>query len=48
VIYSIASPGFIGLYQTAIRVPPGLAAGNQRLTLTINNRSSNAVTVRVR
>jgi len=48
VIYSIASPGYIGLYQTAIRVPTGIAAGDQRLTLTINNKTSNAVTVNVR
>jgi uncharacterized protein (TIGR03437 family) len=48
VIYSIASPGFAGLYQTAIRVPAGIAAGNQPLVLTTNNAASNSVNIAVK
>ncbi|HZO53676.1 MAG TPA: CHRD domain-containing protein [Bryobacteraceae bacterium] len=48
VIYSLASPGFAGLYQTAIRVPAGLSAGNQPLVLTVNNVASNSVNIMVR
>ena len=48
VIYSIASPGFAGLYQTALRVPPGLAVGSQPLVLTVNGATSNASTIAVR
>jgi len=48
VIYSIASPGFAGLYQVAIRVPAGLATGNAPLVLRLGGVASNAVTIAVR
>lgn len=48
VIYSVASPGFAGLYQTAVRVPAGLGAGSQPLVLTVNGVTSNTVNVTVR
>ena len=48
VIYSVASPGFAGLYQTAVRVPAGLAAGNQPLVLTVNGVASNSVNIMLR
>lgn len=48
VLYSVASPGFAGLYQTAIRVPAGLAAGAQPLVLSVGGAASNSVNVMVR
>jgi uncharacterized protein (TIGR03437 family) len=48
VIYSLASPGFVGLYQTAVRMPAGVAAGNAGLTLKIGSVSSNTVSIAVR
>ncbi|MEP7365613.1 MAG: CHRD domain-containing protein [Acidobacteriota bacterium] len=48
VLYSIASPGYAGLYQTAISVPAGLSAGVQPLVLTINGAASNSVSIMVR
>ena len=33
IIGSVASPGFAGLYQTAVRMPPGVAAGNRPVIL---------------
>lgn len=47
VIYSIASPGFLGLYQTAFVVPEGLTAGPQPVVLTVNNVASNSVMLMV-
>ncbi len=47
VIYSIASPGFIGLSQTAIQIPAGLQAGTQLLQLTVGTAKSNIVTIAV-
>ena len=48
VIYSLASLGFVGLYQTAVRMPAGVAAGNAGLTLKIGSVSSNTVSIAVR
>lgn len=48
VVYSIASPGFAGLYQTAVRVPAGVTPGNARLTLSVAGVSSNETTMAVR
>jgi len=48
VLYSVASPGFSGLYQTAFRVPAGLAAGAQPLVLSLGGVASNVVNVMVR
>jgi uncharacterized protein (TIGR03437 family) len=47
VIYSIASPGFLGLYQTAVRMPVGVPPGNARLVLSIAGASSNSVSLAV-
>lgn len=48
VIYSIGSPGFVGLYQTAVRVPAGVAPGSQQpLVLRIGEATSNTVNVAV-
>jgi uncharacterized protein (TIGR03437 family) len=46
VAYSIAAPGFVGLYQTAITVPAG-ATGSQQLVLTTGGVASNAVNLAI-
>ncbi len=43
VIYSIASPGFVGLYQVAFMLPVGTRGGTSLLKITENGVSSNAV-----
>lgn len=48
VVYSIASPGFAGLYQVAVRIPGGLAPGDASLTIKMGEAESNAVTLAVR
>jgi uncharacterized protein (TIGR03437 family) len=46
VIYSLASPGFAGLYQTAVRMPSGVPAGTATVVLTAGtNVASNSVTI---
>jgi uncharacterized protein (TIGR03437 family) len=47
VLYSIAAPGFVGLYQTAVAVPAGLS-GNVSLTLSTGGKTSNSVDLAVR
>jgi uncharacterized protein (TIGR03437 family) len=47
VVYSIAAPGYVGLYQTAVRVPSGLTPGNAALTLRLGDATSNTVTLAV-
>lgn len=42
VVYSIASPAYVGLYQTAVTVPIGLT-GNMPLVLKAGSASSNSV-----
>jgi uncharacterized protein (TIGR03437 family) len=46
VVYSIATPGFAGLYQTAVRVPDGVS-GSSALVLKIGAASSNSVNLAV-
>lgn len=46
VIYAIASPGFVGLYQVAVTVPQGVS-GNVEIELTSGGVESNSVTVPV-
>jgi uncharacterized protein (TIGR03437 family) len=46
VVYSIASPGFAGLYQVAVTVPAGLT-GSMALQITAGAASSNAVPIPV-
>ncbi len=45
VIASVASPGFAGLYQVAVRVPAGVAAGNAPLVLRSGEAVSNTVDI---
>ena len=40
VVYSIASPGFAGLYQVAVKIPGGLAAGSVPVVLSIGQAAS--------
>jgi uncharacterized protein (TIGR03437 family) len=47
VIYSIASPGFAGLYQTAVVVPQGVTGNVPVVLTTQNGAASNAVTLNV-
>jgi uncharacterized protein (TIGR03437 family) len=47
VIYSLATPGFAGLYQTAFEVPAGVAAGNQPVVLRVGSVASNSVNLAV-
>jgi uncharacterized protein (TIGR03437 family) len=47
VVYSIASPGFAGLYQVAVTVPTGLS-GAVSLTMQESNAISNTVTITVK
>ena len=47
-IYSLASPGFVGLYQTAVRMPAGVTAGNAAVTLKMGSAPSNTVMIAVR
>jgi len=47
VSYSGLAPGFAGLYQINVVVPPGLTAGNQNIQITINGFLSNVATVAV-
>lgn len=45
VIYSIASPGFVGLYQTAVTIPAGAGTGNVPVVVTSGTTMSNAVNI---
>ncbi len=46
VVYAIASPGFVGLYQVAVTVPAGVS-GDAAIVLTEGGAKSNPVTVPV-
>jgi uncharacterized protein (TIGR03437 family) len=46
VVYSIASPSFTGLYQTAFTVPAGVS-GPVPLVLSAGGAASNTVTLNV-
>jgi uncharacterized protein (TIGR03437 family) len=48
VIYSIASPGLVGVYQTAFRMPSGVGTGARPLVLTTGGVASNAVNIMAR
>jgi len=45
VIYSLASPGFIGLYQVAIRVPAGVTPGNVPVIVRVGAAASNPANI---
>ena len=47
VIYSLAAPGFAGLYQIAFRMPSGVSGGNAPLVIRVNNVASNTVNIAV-
>jgi uncharacterized protein (TIGR03437 family) len=48
VSFSGLAPGFVGLYQVNVQVPPGLAAGNTvPLLFSIGGVQANAVTVAI-
>ncbi|MDQ3625445.1 MAG: spondin domain-containing protein [Verrucomicrobiota bacterium] len=47
VIYSIASPGFAGLSQTAVRVPSGLPGATAPVVLRAGMAASNAVNLAI-
>jgi uncharacterized protein (TIGR03437 family) len=47
VIYSIAAPGAVGLYQIAVTMPPGVASGTAPVVVKIGSASSTAVNVAV-
>ena len=45
VIYSLAAPGFAGLYQIAFRMPSGVSGGNAPLVIRVNDVASNTVNI---
>jgi uncharacterized protein (TIGR03437 family) len=47
-VYSGLAPGYAGLYQVNVQVPPGLAPGTVPLLLSINLFHSNEVQIAVR
>ncbi len=47
-LFSGLAPGFVGLYQINVRIPTGLAPGQQNLQLELNGRQSNLTTVAIR
>ena len=47
VVYSGLAPGFAGLYQVNVTVPPGLTTGNLPMVITINGVASNTATVAI-
>jgi uncharacterized protein (TIGR03437 family) len=48
VIFSGLAPGFAGLNQVNVEVPPGLASGNQPVVITVSGASSNPVLLPVK
>ena len=48
VIYSVASPGFPGLYQTGIRMPAGVTGPRAAVRMTVGGNASNSVNIDVR
>jgi uncharacterized protein (TIGR03437 family) len=47
-IYTILTPGYIGLYQTAVQLPSGLPSGSVRVTLRVGTAVSNAAALQLR
>ena len=45
VIYSLASPGYVGLYQTAVTIPAGAGTGNVPVVVTSGSTASNTVNI---
>jgi uncharacterized protein (TIGR03437 family) len=46
-ISSVAAPGFVGLYQTAVTVPDGISGGTAPLVLSVGSITSNSVNIAV-
>ena len=42
ILYAGASPSYIGLYQMNVRVPAGVASGNQSMVVQIGGNQSPA------
>lgn len=47
-LFSGLAPGFVGLNQINVRIPQGLAPGQQNLQVELNGRQSNVATVAIR
>jgi uncharacterized protein (TIGR03437 family) len=47
-VYSIAAPGYTGLFQVAFVMPSGIAPGAAPLSISLNGESSNVVTIAVK
>jgi uncharacterized protein (TIGR03437 family) len=47
VVYSIAAPGFAGLYQTAVTVPSGLTGSSAPVILRSGTTASNSVSLAI-
>jgi uncharacterized protein (TIGR03437 family) len=45
--YSGLAPGFVGLYQVNVQIPPGLPSGTLPLVITSGNAYSNEVRIAV-
>ena len=43
VAYSGLAPGFVGLNQINVQIPPGLPSGNQTVVVKVDNQISNSV-----
>jgi uncharacterized protein (TIGR03437 family) len=48
VLFSGLAPGFVGLYQVNVQVPPGTPSGSASLQIQINGQTSNSVTIAIR
>jgi uncharacterized protein (TIGR03437 family) len=46
--YSGLAPGWLGLYQVNVRIPSGVPAGLQPLSLSIGGKQSNEVRVQLK
>src|SRR5439155_26259369 len=47
VVYSVAAPGYAGLYQTAVTIPAGLSGASVPIVLTVGGVKSNTVNIAV-
>lgn len=47
VIFSGLAPGFVGLYQVRVQVPPNAPSGSQDVVIQAGGRSSNSVKIAI-